>query len=72
PYPYRRRRRRGDLTFLPGGGGANPATKTHPRPGNATAAGGVKHLMRAEKKVNNILFFKPPLKQIISGKKQKN
>ncbi|MGS6220356.1 hypothetical protein ACVGW2_00055, partial [Enterobacter intestinihominis] len=59
PYPYRRRRRRGDLTFLPGGGGVNPPKKTIARPCNPSPPRRFNKIIRAEKIVKNFLFFKP-------------
>ncbi|MGS6383758.1 hypothetical protein ACVGW7_13890, partial [Enterobacter intestinihominis] len=59
PYPYRRRRRRGDLTFLPGGAALTPPTQTLARPFKRTAARGLNHIIRAEKFVMNVFFFNP-------------
>ncbi|MGS6341217.1 hypothetical protein, partial [Enterobacter intestinihominis] len=57
PYPYRRRRRRGDLTFLPGGGARTRATQTLARAGHRRPAGGFNHIIRGQKIVIYFFFF---------------
>ncbi|MGS6217271.1 hypothetical protein ACVGV8_09060, partial [Enterobacter intestinihominis] len=71
PYPYRRRRRRGDLTFLPGGGGPNPPTLTKGRGWKRPAAGRLNQFFRAEKILIYFLIFKPHVKHLPRRKNQK-
>ncbi|MGS6220357.1 hypothetical protein ACVGW2_00060, partial [Enterobacter intestinihominis] len=71
PYPYRRRRRRGDLTFLPGGAALSRASQTIARPCKRRRPRRLNQNIGGEKIVINFVFFNPPVNQHHNGKIQK-